>query len=158
MKKAEAQIVIDAPVQQVWEVLADFGGIYRWAPLVTNSYSTSANNSGPEASRHRDMAGQGIDEYITEWNQGRDFTYFAAGVGLIIGPSTTWSVEPQGDKTLVHTELRYGLGLGPLGVLMNALIYRRKFEQALEKALAGLKHHVKTGELIGVDFCVPAAA
>ncbi len=136
MRKVEAQIAIGAPVQQVWGVLADFGGICRWAPSTTNSYSTSENNSGPEASRHRDMPGRGIDEYITEWNEGRDFTYFSAGVGLISNPSTTWSVKPQGNKTLVHTELRYGLRMGPYGALMNALIIRQKFEQALEKALA----------------------
>ncbi len=159
MRKVEAQIVIDAPVQQVWEVLADFGGVYRWAPSVTNSYSTSENNSGPGASRHRDTAGRGIDEYITEWNEGRDFTYFAASsVGLISEAATTWSVERQGDKTLVRSELRYSLRFGPHGALMNALILRRRLEQALDKPLAGLKHHVKTGELIGIDFCAPIAA
>ncbi len=67
--------IIDASVQKVWEVLADFGDVYRWAPSVTNSYSTSENNNGLEASRHCDIAGfGGIEEYITEWNEGRDFT------------------------------------------------------------------------------------
>ena len=158
MRKVEAQIVIDAPVQQVWAVLADFGGVYRWSPSVTNSYSTSENNSGPEASRHRDIAGIGVDENITEWNEGWDFTYFATGAGLVSEVSTTWSVKPQGDKTLVHTEVRYGLRYGLYGALMNALIMRRKIEQGLQKGLAGLKHHVETGELIGVDFRIPVAA
>ena len=159
MNKVEGQIVIDAPAQRVWELLADFGSVYRWAPSVTKSYSTSEHNSGPEASRHCDIAGfGGIEEYITEWNEGRDFTYLATGVGPISGGYSTWSVEPQGDKTLVYTEFRYGLRFGPLGTLMNALILRRKLDQGLEKALEGLKHHVKTGEPIGVEFRIPAAA
>lgn len=159
MKKVEAQIVIDAPVQKVWEVLADFGAVFRWAPSVTNSYSTSKNNSGPEASRHCDVAGfGGIEEYVTEWNEGRDFTYLFTGVGPISEGYSTWSVKPQDDKTLVHTELRYGLRWGPLGALMNALLMRRKLEQGLANGLEGLKHHVRTGELIGVDFRAPVAA
>ena len=159
MKKVEAQIVIDAPVQKVWEVLADFGGVYRWAPSVTNSYTTSENNSGPEASRHCDIAGFGsIEENITEWNEGRDFTYVATGVGPISEGYSTWSVKPQGDKTLVYADLRYGLRFGPLGALMNVLLLRRKIEQGLVNGLEGLKRHVKTGEQIGVDFRVPVAA
>ena len=159
MNQVANQIVIDAPVQQVWEVLADFGGVYRWAPSVTNSYSTSENSSGPEASRHCDIAGfGGIEEYITEWNEGHDFTYLATGVGPISEGHSTWSVKAQGEKTLVYTEFSYGLRFGPIGALMNALILRRKVEQGLEKALEGLKHHVKTGEPIGADFRTPVAA
>ena len=132
MNKVQAQVLIDAPVQKVWEVLADFGGVYRWAPSVTNSYSTSSNNSGSEASRHCDIAGfSGIEESITEWNEGRDFTYTFTGVGPISEGYSTWSVKPQGDKTLVYTDLRYGLRFGPLGALMNVLFLRRKIEKGL---------------------------
>ena len=147
MNKVEAQIVIDAPVQKVWEVLADFGGVHRWAPSVTNSYSTSKNNGGPEGSRHCDIAGFGsVEEYITEWNKGRDFTYDFTGVGPISEGNSTWSVKPQGDKTLVYVDLRYGLRFGPLGALMNVLFLRRKIEQGLVKSLQGLRHYVKSGE------------
>ena len=80
MNKVKGQIVIDAPVEKVWEVLADFGGVYRWASSITKSYSTSKNNNGPEASRHCNIAGfGGIEESIIEWNEGRDFTYVATG-------------------------------------------------------------------------------
>ncbi len=160
MKKAEAQIVIDAPVQQVWEVLADFGSVSKWAPSVTNSFSTSEASSGPEASRHCDIAGfGGIEESITEWNEGREFTYLATGVGPISQAYSTWSVKAQGDKTLVYSNLRYGLRFGPLGALMNSVFMRRKIQQGLEKSLEGLKQHVKTGELIGkTNFRSPVAA
>ncbi len=159
MVKVEAQIVIDAPVQQVWEVLADFGAVYRWAPSVSNSYSTSESSSGPEASRHCDVVGfGGIEETITEWNEGRGFAYSVTGAGPISEGYSTWSIKPQGDKTLVYTDFRYGLRFGPIGSLMNALIIRRKAEQSLKKTLEGLKHHVNTGEQIGRDFQIPIAA
>ena len=153
MNKVVKQIVIDAPVEQVWEVLASFGDVYRWAPSVTKSYITSESEAGLEASRHCDIAGfGGIEEAITEWNEGRDFTYSASGVGPISGGYSKWSVDPQEGKTLVRTDFRYALRFGPVGSLMNALIIHRKLEQSLEQALEGLKHHVKTGELIEKDF------
>ena len=49
MTKVSAEIVIDAPAERVWEVLADFGSVYKWAPGVTESHSTSSNNSGADA-------------------------------------------------------------------------------------------------------------
>ena len=111
------------------------------------------------ASRHCDVAGfGGIEESIIEWNEGREFTYVFTGVGPISEWYSTWSVKPQGDKTLVYTELRYRVRFGPLGALMNALIMRRKLGQSLVNSLAGLKHHVKTGDPIGVDFRAPVTA
>ena len=159
MNKVDAQILIDAPVQSVWEVLADFGAVYQWAPSVTQSYSTSEISSGPEASRHCDISGfGGIEEDITEWNDGSDFTYRASGVGPISGAYSTWSVKAQGGQTMVSTDFRYGLRFGPLGSLMNAVILRRKLKQGLGNALEGLKHHVKTGEQIETDFRAPMVA
>ena len=153
MNMAESQIIIDAPVEKVWEVLADFGEVYRWAPTVTKAYSTSENSNGRDASRHCDVAGFGsIEETVTEWNDGREFTYSFTGAGPISGGYSTWSVKPQGDKTVVYTNIRYGVRFGPIGSLMNAMIIRRKLRQSLAVTLEGLKRHVKTGELIGADF------
>ena len=158
MNKVDGQILIDAPVQSVWEVLADFGAVYQWAPSVTQSYSTSENSSGPGASRHCDIAGfGGVDEDITEWNDGSNFTYLASGKGPISGAYSAWSVKAQGGQTMVSVEVRFGLRCGPLGSLLNAVILRRKVKQSLDDGLEGLKHHVKTGEEIGTDFRAPMA-
>ena len=153
MNKLESQLVIDAPVEKVWEVLGDFSEVYRWAPSVTKSYSTSESSNGPEASRHCEVAGfGGVDETVTRWNDGQSFTYSFSGGGPVAGGSTTWSVKGQGDNTLVHTTVEYDLRFGPIGSLMNALIIRRKIRQSMEMGQEGLKRHVETGELIGTDF------
>ena len=105
------------------------------------------NNSGSQASRHCDIAGfGGIEESTTEWNEGRDFTYRATGVDPISRGYSTWSVEPQGDQTMVYTEFRYGVRIGPLGALMNAVILRRQLRQGLENAfVGGSSSSTKTG-------------
>lgn len=159
MAKVSGQIVIDAPAERVWEVLADFGGVQKWAPGVTKSYSTSKSNGGADAARHCDIPGfGGIEEFVTEWNEGVGFTYRVEPFGMIDESSSTWRITPQGDKTLVYTELILNMRFGVLGSLMERLFVKRKVEKGTRKGLEGLKQHVMTGELIGADFRPPAAA
>ena len=159
MAKVSGQIVIDAPAERVWEVLADFGGVQKWAPGVTKSYSTSKSNGGADAARHCDIPGfGGIEELVTEWNEGVGFTYRVEPFGMIDESSSTWRITPQGDKTLVYTELILNMRFGVLGSLMERLFVKRKVEKGTRNGLEGLKQHVMTGELIGADFRPPAAA
>ncbi|MCH8060954.1 MAG: SRPBCC family protein [Chloroflexi bacterium] len=159
MTKVSGQIVIDAPAEKVWEVLADFGGVYKWAPGVAESHSTSSSNSGVDAARHCDVPGfGGIEEFITEWNEGVGFSYKVEPFGMIDESSSTWKITPQGDKTLVYTELNVNMRFGLFGSIMERLVVRRKIENGTRNALAGLKQHVMTGELIGSDFRAPVAA
>ena len=50
----------------------------------------------------------------------------------------------------------YKLKFGPVGALMDLLFAKRQFQQAFDGMMAGLKHHIETGELIG--DAVPEAA
>ena len=52
MAHFSTQIRINATKEKVWEVLADFGGIYRWNPGVRHSYATSEAGHGLLATRH----------------------------------------------------------------------------------------------------------
>ncbi|MCH7624755.1 MAG: SRPBCC family protein [Chloroflexi bacterium] len=159
MTKVSAEIVIDAPAERVWEVLADFGSVYKWAPGVTESHSTSSSNSGADAARHCEVPGfGGIEEFVTEWSEGVGFSYRVDPVGLISGATSTWKITPQGDKTLVYTELNLKMRFGVFGLLMEKLVVKRKIEKGTRNGLEGLKQHVMTGELIGTDFRAPIAA
>ena len=159
MNNVKVQTTIDASVEEVWRVLADFGGIQKWAPSVTNSYSLSENNGGPEAARHCDVAGfGGIQEYITEWKEGSGFTYRVTGVGPIKEAHSKWSAEAKDGKTVVTTTVDYSTRFGPLGSVLNALVLRRKLLQGIVLGHAGLQHHILSGETVGIDFRAPASA
>ncbi len=56
---------IDAPVERVWEVLQDFGGIHKWSPGVKHSELTSAGAVVEGSTRHCDFAPfGGVNERI----------------------------------------------------------------------------------------------
>ena len=49
MVRIEKQVTIDAPQEQVWAVLADFGSVAKWVPTVNHSVITSGPNGGVAA-------------------------------------------------------------------------------------------------------------
>ena len=55
MSTFSTSVNIIAPKQKVWEVLVDFGSIYKWNPGVSQSYSTSPETEGEGAMRHCDL-------------------------------------------------------------------------------------------------------
>lgn len=159
MNTLKVQTLINAPVEKVWEVLADFSGVEKWAPSVTKSYSLTENNGGPEAARHCDVAGfGGIEEYVTEWNEGSGFTFRVTGVGPIREANSSWLAEGKDGKTLLTTSLEYTTRFGIIGSVINVLMMRRKLRQGLAQTHAGLDYYLRTGETVGVDFQFPATA
>ena len=151
MTVIERSVLVDAPRQRVWEAIADIGGIQTWNPGVPRSYSTSEAAGGVGATRHCDLAtpGASLEERVTDWIEGRSYT-IEIFAGKRIPPFReahgTISLEEKGHQTLVTARMRYTMKLGVLGALMNGLIVRSQFGSAFAGMVAGLKHHVETGE------------
>jgi len=156
------QIRINATTEKVWEVLADFGGIYRWNPGVRHSYSTSESNQGLLAARRCELlkGNDYLDERILEWRDGESFKVDIYETNLPIHRNVIeFSIEADGFGTIVTVAPDYALKYGLLGRLMNQIVVRRQFKKGMEDLLAGLKYHIETGELVGdrVPDMAPAA-
>ena len=144
-------VYVDAPRHQVWDVLADFGNIYKFNPNLTGSYSTSDANSGVGATRHCDLtfSGASIEEEIIAWNEGESYQ-----IEIVDGTRTppfksvvaTLAVADEGVGTRVTMTMEYSLKFGPIGRAMDALGIRKQYAKAVTLILAGLKHYVETGE------------
>ncbi|MEE3004920.1 MAG: SRPBCC family protein [Chloroflexota bacterium] len=75
MATRSTHIRINASKEQVWAVLSDFGGIYRWNPGVRNSFSTFYIKKGILATRRCELL-PGDDylyERVLEWVEGESF-------------------------------------------------------------------------------------
>lgn len=156
MSKFTTQVKINAPKHEVWKVLADIGGIYKWNPGVAHSYSTSEENSGEGATRHCDLQTTGgksfgyLEERTVDWREGEGYKIDIYDSNLPIKSNVVeFTVKADEDGTIVSVSPEYAIKYGLLASLINRLFLQRKLQQAMEGLLAGLKYHVETGEVVG---------
>ena len=161
MAHFSTQIRINATTEKVWEVLADFGGIYLWNPGMRHSYSTSDSSQGLLATRRCELLSGDdyLDERILEWRDGESFKVEISETNLPFHRSVVeFSIEADGSGTIVTVAPDYALKYGLLGRLLNQIVVRRKFRKGMEDLLAGLKYHIETGQLVGARVPDMAAA
>ncbi|MEM7326321.1 MAG: SRPBCC family protein [Actinomycetota bacterium] len=162
MTTINRSVTINRPAAEVWPALADFGGIATWNPNLKASKLTSSQETGEGTTRECQLLPLGtVQERITEWIEGRMLTidiYEFQNVPAMRSSTAVIELEPQGDTTRVTMSLSYEVGLGPIGAGMNALGMRRQFEKAVTSLMAGLKHHVETGQPVDRKTAIPLAA
>ena len=152
MSKLTTQVKINAPMDKVWEVLADFGATDKWSPVISKSYSTTEANGGVGAGRHCQTSFGALKEQIVEWEEGRSFTIDGKTVLPMKYVRHRFSVSPAGDGTVVTGLLDFQMKFATVGALLDKLVLRREFRKALTQGLAGLKYHVETGEVVGTKL------
>ena len=147
---------IAAPKNQVWEVLADLGSIYKWNPGVKTSSTTSKAPRGENATRYCELQRPGgksvgyLEERAVGWRQGEGYRIQVTESNLPLKTSSLlFSLEADGETTIVTVAPRYKLKGGAFGSLMDKLVGRRQYRKGLEGLLAGLKYHVETGNEVG---------
>ncbi|MCH8901628.1 MAG: SRPBCC family protein [Chloroflexi bacterium] len=158
MSRFSTQVRIDASKEKVWEVLADLGGIYKWNPGVVHSHSTSDSTEGEGAMRHCDLQRKGdyLEERAFDWREGEGYKIDIYETNLPLKRNIVeFTLEADGEGTIVTVTPDYELKFGPIGVLLDKLFAGRQLRTGMADLLAGLKYHVETGEL--VDDKVPTA-
>ena len=56
------------------------------------------------------------------------------------------------NKTDLTFSMNYNVKYGPLGYLLGVTVLKMKLHQVQTKILAGIDHHLATGELVGKDI------
>lgn len=156
MTTINRSVVIDAPRSRVWEALRDIPGIQTWNPGVPSSHSTSETTEGMGATRHCDftMPGSSVEERVVEWDDGHSYTieiYDGTKLPPFKTARATLSIDEVDGRTVTHARMEYDLKMGVLGRLMNVMMVRSQFGKSFSGLLAGLKHHVETGEQVTAD-------
>lgn len=103
------KVKIDTSKDKVCEILSDFRGMDKWAPLVVDSAATTdpiatTTTYGTGCERSCEVQSMdSIQERVTEWNEGNGFTVKMKpmpGTPVRSG-FTIWSLEHQGNKQTV---------------------------------------------------------
>lgn len=92
MPQVANRIPIGASADQVWQVLADFGGVAKWAPSVVQSRCSTEIDRGAGAKRVLTTStGHITEEVIVGWNP----SLFVENLALLVGraPSAEYLAE-----------------------------------------------------------------
>ena len=147
MTKLQHQVTINAPIEKVWQNLADLESVKFTNPLVKTVKIISANKEGLGSARHCDFKdGKYVEERVTafEPNTSISFELYKHQWPLVFMRWTN-KIEKHGDATLLKSNTEYVLKFGIVGKIMDTLIMRRKFTQVIDEALEKTKRFVESG-------------
>lgn len=147
--KAPAQgtntIVIEAPRERIWELLANSQRLIEWAPMVN---TTTGEKESLGAVRHCDVEFNGKPGKVTErcsdfeptkhigWVMEQDSFGF---VKMLDGLGFDFRLESIGPDTTRVINTTYYRPRNILASLMNVLMIKRNFRKVRQTALGNLK-------------------
>lgn len=151
-----AERVLSHDPETTWRAIADFGGIHRFHPLVERSPINAGMPStglGAERTCHF-HDGNAIHERVTAFDEGRslDVEIYDGTMPLQSAHARMEVIATDSGRAKIRMSMEYTPKFGVLGKAMDALMMRRKFSAILDSVLAGLDHHLSTGETIGPKF------
>jgi ribosome-associated toxin RatA of RatAB toxin-antitoxin module len=143
MARTASDIVIDAPADQIMDVIADFGAYPDWATGVKTADVVAGSDGGRAEQVHFVLDAAPIrDEYDLgyTWDGNRAVSWSLAEPGkMLTSMDGTYVLEPvDGTQTRVTYQLAVDVSVPLLGML------KRKAEKVIiDTALKGLKKQVE---------------
>ena len=141
MRLLEERIEIDAPAALVWELLADFGGVARWAKSMRASNLLGQQATGVGARRAmRHAWGFQFQEQITQWHEGKGYSFDVLKAPYPMDEvKETWVLGGDDRRSVVETQVRYGMKLGPVGRLLDSALVSHIVRREMREGLKGLR-------------------
>lgn len=138
-------IMIDAPINVVWEVLADIGSIAKWNPGVKHSIQTSPGEVEKGSTRHCDLGGRNyLDEEVITFQPPHKLTISITKTNMPFKKAhIRFVLEEHHGQTKVIVSPLYELKYGLLGDVMDRMIVQKKYTKGMTALLEGLKEHTE---------------
>lgn len=105
------EVVADAPIDVVWEVLTDFGGYASWSMIPTSALVRPGDADGVGAVRFLGGGRIGATEEVVEVEPGQRFVYRIVGGVPVDSYRGEVVLEPVEGRTRIVW--RGGVGRGP---------------------------------------------
>lgn len=144
MSRLERTATVAASPEQVWEVLADFGAIATWVPLIQHSCLLSEQTEHPGTVRRVQIARQTLVERVVTWRPGQELAYDIEGLPPIVGTArNTWRLTASAmgagsaGSTDVVLTTEIDTGRNPVKTFVAGKVLER-MALASEMMLAGL--------------------
>lgn len=129
---------IAAAPDEAWAVLADFGALATWVPMIQHSCLLSEQTEGVGTVRRVQIARQTLVERVTSWEPPHTLAYDIEGLPPMVGAAcNTWRITATESGCDVTLTTEIDPGRNPA----KALIAKRVLERmsvASDFMLAGL--------------------
>jgi len=140
------EIVINAPVEKIWKVLANVGELAAYDPTIKESTQTSALGSGLGASRKVVMLDgkNWFEEKTTVCKLDESLAFELTACSFPIKSlKHSYSFQKNGNQTKVTQVMEYEVKYGIVGKILDWLMIRRQFDGGIKKFFGGLRSHIE---------------
>lgn len=138
--------------EAVWPILDDFGAIHRWSAAVESSpINAGTPDRGVGAERNCQLYdGNHIQERVTQVVEGRRLALevFDSSMPLRSADAVFELAPALSGGTELSMTFTYVVKFGLLGKAMDGLMLRRMMTGSLNRLLAALDEHARTGNAI----------
>jgi ligand-binding SRPBCC domain-containing protein len=138
-------IRVAAPPEKIWAALARLDALHEFDPGIETSELQSPNAEGIGASRQCNLRGGGwFRDRVTVWKPGRELEFELYDCTLPVRRLRhRYTLTPDGNGTRVEQDQEYELKYGLLGVVLDVLVVRRKWDAGIKSFFSGLKSYVE---------------
>ena len=143
MAKLHNEILIDAPIDEIWEALIIVDRLDVYDPTVKKSTATTSLKSGVGAKRKVEMLDgkNWFEETCTISETNKSLTYELTACSFPVKKlKHNYSFQNVGNKIKVTQEMNYEMKFGLLGNLMGAML-KPKWNKGINEFLGGLKEY-----------------
>lgn len=140
------EIVINAPMEKIWEALSVTDNLEKFDPSVKKSVCISKEKSGLNAKRKVDMLDgkNWFEEKVTEFKPNESLKYQLTNCSFPInGLTHSYSFENLGTNIMVKQVMQYSVKFGVMGKVLDSLMIRKQTNSGVKQFLNGLKEYTE---------------
>jgi ligand-binding SRPBCC domain-containing protein len=141
MNTLHNEIIINAPIEKIWDALTIVDKLDSYDPTVKKSTATTSHKSGIGAGRKVDMQDgkNWFEETCTVYEPNKALTYTLTACSFPVHKLYhDYNFEKVGDKVRVTQKMNIQMKYGLLGKLMFVLI-KPKWNSGIKEFMNGLK-------------------
>lgn len=141
MVKANANTIINAPVDKVWDTLNDKGRMTEWMPLLEEVSDIQGDGVGSSFHwkyKFLGMKFNGSSKVEEQVKNKKQVVKSKAGIESI----WKWNLAPEGDGTKVDLEIEYTIPVPVLGKFAEKYVVKQG-KRDTEYLIGNLKHFLE---------------
>ncbi len=147
----ENSLKVNIPAAQIWQVLADFSSVERFATTIKTSPIVSDITSGLGTKRLCTFNdGSSLVEEIIDFQDGQGFNMelseFSLPLKSMFAKMSVKAIDENSSELYMSAD--FVVKGGPLGWVMGQLIMRPVMKGVFKQLLTGLAYHCVTGKRV----------